>query len=109
MGIASTTLYAASGAGLSIVREPHRLYKIVPPKSSPRLLDAVRQAIRTRHYSPQTEKAYVSWIRRFVRFHGKRHPREMGADEIRAFVSWLAVDHRVSVSRQNALRSVGKL
>jgi len=44
----------------------------------PRLLDRVRAEIRTRHYSPRTEKAYVGWIRRFIVFHGKRHPNEMG-------------------------------
>jgi site-specific recombinase XerD len=101
MGIASTALDAASRAGPSIVRERHRFYKIVSSKSSPRLLDAVHQEIRARHYSPQAEQAYVSWINRFVRFHGKRHPREMGAHEIRAFVSWLATDRRVSASTQN--------
>lgn len=106
MGIAGTTLLTMPRAGPSIVRERHRLYKIVPSTSSPRLLDAVRQAIRARHYSPQTEKAYVSWIRRFVRFHGKRHPREMGAHEIRAFVSWLASDRHVSASTQNQALSV---
>ncbi len=45
---------------------------------SPKLLDRLRQAIRTRHYSPSTEKAYVSWVKRFIFFHGKRHPKEMG-------------------------------
>src|SRR5688572_30333346 len=50
--------------------------------SSPRLLDQVRAMIRARHYSRRTEKAYVGWIRRFILFHGKRHPREMGMDEI---------------------------
>ena len=56
-----------------------------PAKQPPRLLDQVRVAIRLRHYSPKTEEAYVSWIRRFVLFHGKRHPREMGAAEVTAF------------------------
>ena len=44
----------------------------------PKLLDRVREAIRTRHYSPRTERTYVGWIRRFILFHGKRHPRDMG-------------------------------
>jgi len=48
-----------------------------PAARGPRLLDQVRQAIRTRHYSPRTEKAYVGWIRRYILFHGKRHPREL--------------------------------
>ena len=51
----------------------------------PRLLDRLRQAIRARHYSHRTEKTYVHWVRRYVLFHGKRHPAEMGVDEITAF------------------------
>ena len=46
----------------------------------PKLLDRVRTAIRTRHYSPRTEEAYVMWIRRYIFFHGKKHPSAMGAD-----------------------------
>jgi hypothetical protein len=57
----------------------------------PKLLDQVRSAIRARHYSIRTEEAYVQWIRRFILFHNKRHPREMGAPEINAFLSHLAV------------------
>jgi integrase len=72
---------------------------LVPRK--PRLLDAVREAIRLRHYSRRTEKAYVGWIRRYILFHGKRHPREMGADEVARFPSSLAVDGNVSASTQN--------
>jgi site-specific recombinase XerD len=66
----------------------------------PRLLDQVRQAIRIRHYSRRTEEAYVHWIRRFILFHGKRHPRELGAREVSSFLGWLA-DRRVSASTQN--------
>src|ERR1700690_1062735 len=71
---------------------------IVPP---PRLLDRVRSALRTRHYSVRTEKAYVGWIRRFILFHGKRHPDEMGEVEIGAYLSRLATESRVSASTQN--------
>jgi integron integrase len=67
----------------------------------PRLLDQVREAIRTRHYSPRTEKAYVGWIKRFVFFHGKRHPADMGEAEITQFLSSLATKDRVSASTQN--------
>src|SRR5437016_8214485 len=67
----------------------------------PRLLDRVRIAIRTRHYSVRTEEAYVGWIRRFIFFHNKRHPVEMGEREINAFLSGLAVKERVSASTQN--------
>jgi integron integrase len=64
------------------------------------LLEVVRARLRARHYSPRTEEAYVGWIRRFVRFHGK-HPRLLGAEQVEAFLSHLAVDGRVSASTQN--------
>ena len=67
----------------------------------PKLLDQVRQAIRTRHYSYKTEKAYVGWIKRFIFFHNKRHPAEMGESEIGRFLSSLATDRHVSASTQN--------
>ena len=57
--------------------------------------------MRTRHYSPRTERTYVAWIRRFIRFHGTRHPRELGEPEVAAFLSTLAVDGHVSASTQN--------
>jgi site-specific recombinase XerD len=67
----------------------------------PRLLDQVREAIRTRHYSPRTADAYVGWIRRFIVFHDKRHPREMGEAEVATFLSSLATERHVSASTQN--------
>jgi site-specific recombinase XerD len=70
-----------------------------PPK--PRLLDRVRQALQARHGSRRTEKAYVAWIRRFIIFHGKRHPTEMGAAEITQFLTSLAVEGNVAASTQN--------
>jgi integron integrase len=73
----------------------------VPAGRTPKLLDQVREAIRTRHYSLRTEEAYVQWIKRFILFHGKRHPLEMGAQEITQFLSALAVDGHVSASTQN--------
>ena len=72
-----------------------------PPAGGPRLLTRVREAIRTRHLSPRTEEAYVFWIRRYVLFHGKRHPAELGAAEVTRFLSNLAVAERVSASTQN--------
>jgi integrase-like protein len=66
----------------------------------PRLLDRVRGEIRSRHYSRRTERAYVAWIRRYIVFHGKRHA-EMGAPEIRRFLTSLAVDRKVAASTQN--------
>src|SRR5690242_6393981 len=67
----------------------------------PRLLDRVRAELRTRHCSLRTEKAYVGWIRRFILFHGKRHPSEMGAEEITRFLSALAIERNVAASTQN--------
>lgn len=67
----------------------------------PKLLDQVREAIRTRHYSLRTEKAYVHWIKRFIFFHNKRHPQEMGEAEIGQFLSALATESQVSASTQN--------
>ncbi|MGB7220185.1 MAG: integron integrase [Vicinamibacterales bacterium] len=71
-----------------------------PPPSAPRLLDRVRRAIRLRHYSRRTEQAYVAWIRRFIVFHGKRHPQELGEREVTAYLSSLAA-RGVSASTQN--------
>jgi integron integrase len=68
---------------------------------SPKLLDRVRAANRLRHGSRSTEKSYVGWIRRFILFHGKRHPAEMGAPEVARFLSSLAVEGKVAASTQN--------
>lgn len=72
-----------------------------PGPRPPRLLDRVRDAVRARHYSRRTEKAYVAWIRRFILFHGKRHPFEMGAAEVTRYLSSLAVQENVAASTQN--------
>ena len=69
--------------------------------SPPKLLDRVREAIRTRHYSRRTEEAYVHWIRKYIVFHGKKRPASMGAVEVSAFLTWLAVERQVSASTQN--------
>ena len=76
---------------------------ISPPADAPKpkLLDQVRSAIRARHYSYKTEKAYIGWIKRFIFFHNKRHPVEMGEIEIGKFLSSLATDRHVSASTQN--------
>lgn len=67
----------------------------------PKLLDQVRSVMRVRHLSPRTEEAYIGWIIRFIRFHNVRHPREMGEEEIRTFLSHLAIVAKVSASTQN--------
>lgn len=66
-----------------------------------KLLPQIRAALRLRHYSVRTEEAYVRWIERFIRFHGTRHPRDMGSEEVTAFLSSLAVRGRVGASTQN--------
>ena len=71
----------------------------------PRLLDQVRAKIRVKHYSIRTEQAYVDWIKRFVLHHGKRHPAELGAGHVEAFLSYLAVDGQVASSTQNQAKS----
>ena len=73
--------------------------------AQPRLLDQVRDRIRLKHYSIRTEDTYVEWTRRFILFHGKRHPREMGPGEVESFLTHLAVQGRVSASTQNQAKS----
>ena len=67
----------------------------------PKLLDRVRATLRTSRYSPRTEQASVDWIKRFIRFHGVRHPQEMGAEEVKGFLSHLATGMNVAASTQN--------
>lgn len=66
----------------------------------PRLLDQVREAIRLRHYSYRTEQQYVAWIRRYILFHGRRHPSELGGDHVEAFLSHLAISRHVASATQ---------
>jgi len=68
---------------------------------SSKFLDYVREVIRTNHFSYSTEKTYINWIYRFIIFHNKRHPEEMGVKEIAEFLTYLAVDRKVSASTQN--------
>lgn len=74
-------------------------------KESPKLLDRVRMAVRLRDYSLRTEVAYVDWVRRFVLFHCKRRPLDMGTEEVTAFLTHLAEERKVSASTQNQARS----
>lgn len=71
----------------------------------PRLLDQLRDRLRSLHYAMRTEQAYVDWARRFILHHGKRHPLEMGAPEVERFLTSLAVDRHVSAGTQNQARS----
>jgi integron integrase len=73
----------------------------LPRPQPPRLLDRMRQVLRVRHYSPRTEDCYLHWVRHFILFHGKRHPRDMGAAEVEQFLTHLAVQGHVAASTQN--------
>ncbi len=78
---------------------------VVEARRSPRLLDALRDQIRIRNFSIRTEQVYVDWAKRFILFHNKRHPIEMGAPEVEAFLTHLAVQRNVSAATQNQARS----
>jgi plasmid stabilization system protein ParE len=73
----------------------------VPGASKPKLLDQVRDVIRRKHYSIRTEQAYLDWIKRFIIYHGKRHPGEMAEEEVAEFLTHLARDLNVAASTQN--------
>lgn len=76
----------------------------VPP-GEPKLLDQLSGRLRVKHYSIRTEQAYFDWVRRFVLFHNKRHPRDLGPTEVEAFLTNLAVQKRVAASTQNQAKS----
>src|SRR5262245_6997315 len=69
--------------------------------AKPKLMDVARDKMRARHFSHRTEQTYVAWIRRFILYHGKRHPSDLGAPEVEGFLTHLAVERRVSASTQN--------
>jgi len=73
----------------------------VDTAKAPKLLDQVRLRMRAKHYSLRTEQSYLHWIKRFILFHGKRHPRDMGATEVEAFLTALAVESKVAAATQN--------
>ncbi len=79
--------------------------KYTTSSQPPKLLDQVRDRLRVKHYSIRTEQVYVDWIKRFIWFHDKRHPKDMGAQEIEAFLTHLAVKGKVSASTQNQAKS----
>jgi integron integrase len=90
---------SATGSG-SVKREPAG-----PEGRPPKLLTRLRQALRLRHYSIRTEQAYVEWTRRFIRFSGMRHPGSLGAADVQAFLTHLAVDRSVASATQNQAKS----
>jgi hypothetical protein len=71
---------------------------ICEPGQGKKLLDQYRDAMRVRHYSYRTEVTYISWVRQFILYHKKRHPREMGVDEINTFITYLANEKTVAAS-----------
>lgn len=84
--------------------EPEQIQKMkqnLQEKQAPKLLDQVRDRIRLKHYSIRTEETYLGWIRRFIFFHNKRHPRDMGIREVEAFLTYLAAERDVAASTQN--------
>ena len=72
-----------------------------PGIQQPKLLDRMRDALRVRHYALATERTYIQWARRYILFHGKKHPADMGAEEVEAYITHLAVVGRVSATTQN--------
>ncbi len=72
-----------------------------PAKPPQKLLDRMRDILRTQHYSLRTEQAYVEWVRRFILFHQKRHSKDMGVPEVEAFLTYLALERHVAASTQN--------
>lgn len=77
----------------------------IGPPHPPRLLDQLRTHLRTRHYSIRTEQVYVDWVRRFIKFHGFQHPKDLGPAAVEAFLSHLAVERNVSASTQNQAKA----
>jgi integron integrase len=80
--------------------QPDGLTNASDPKPK-KLLDQVSEALRTKHYSYRTEQTYVDWIKRYIIFHKKQHPKDQGVDEIRAFIAYLATERKVATSTQN--------
>ncbi|MFM6553817.1 MAG: site-specific integrase, partial [Dolichospermum sp.] len=73
-------------------------YSVMNPPPPPQLLEVVRETIRLKHYSYRTEQTYLDWIKRYLLFHQEKHPREMGKEEIKSFLSHLAVDKNVAAA-----------
>src|SRR5688500_5234687 len=93
-------MYSSQNIRRAMGQGPDSATKISKPPGK-RLRDLLREAIRSRHYSRRTEQAYWHWIRRFIFFHAKRHPAEMGAAEVTAFLSSLATERNVAAATQN--------
>jgi integron integrase len=85
-----------------ITKSPKKIQKTHLDGSKPKkLLDQVSETLRTKHYAYRTEQTYLDWIKRYIIFHKKRHPKDMGANEIREFIAYLATERKVAASTQN--------
>src|SRR5687767_5900738 len=91
------SMYLLEHKPIQVVKRSNQLYDM-PPEL--RLLDQVREAIRVRHYSYRTEQQYVAWIRRYILFHRRRHPRELGGQEVESFLTHLATERHVAAATQ---------
>ena len=69
--------------------------------NAPKLLDQMRNTLRRKHYAYRTEKTYIDWARRYILYHDKRHPKDMGIPEIEKYLTYLAVERKISASTQN--------
>ena len=94
----SVTHAASQLRGMSVQPEMPSASNRGDGQTKPRLLEQVRSEIRARHFSRRTEEAYIGWMRRFIHFHGKRHPAEMTGADVATFLSSLANDHALSAA-----------
>ncbi len=90
-----------TGTGQNIIPSRQQNFNAQKADKKPKLLDMVKNDLRVKHYSRKTEESYVSWIKQFVFFNNKRHPNEMGKDEIQKFINYLAVERHVASATQN--------
>lgn len=97
----SEAKFGDSGARRNVTPSPRRRLDGFRPNPAARLLDQCREVLRFHHFSYRTEQTYVDWIRRYILFHQKRHPKELGKEEINRFLSHLALERQVSASTQN--------
>lgn len=91
----------AARPGCKVLPVPSTFAASPPAHQQPKLLDRLREALRSRHYSPRTEQCYCHWVKRFIFFHHVRHPADMAEPEINAFLTNLAIKEKVSASTQN--------
>src|SRR3990170_4450904 len=103
------TIWGARRNPLFFIRGEFMVHPKISDKSTtanpPKLLDQVRDKLRVKHYSIRTEQTYTDWIKRYIYFHGKRHPKDMEARDVEAFLTHLAVAGKVAASTQNQAKS----